>query len=289
MRNIKYLLIFILSMALFNSCMDDTTDLDENGNGSNIVTFERVNANLTCTANGDEYDFQSRIKLVGPTSMDMTSDLSVTLTANEMSTAVEGVHYVIENQPITLTKSNNYLGLMDIVLMSEGNSPPAEGTPEYEAYVAPKLYLDIAVSGDSKAAGSGKGGVFTLNFTAPNPYAGDYVSHVIYRHPSGGTYPDNIVSEGDFDKTLLAVTGRKCETGFAVWPTTDICWITVNLDNSINFEVWDGWADEVKLGDPNDPSKVSYFDPETGVIHLYYHYCRADGCRIFWETFTPQF
>jgi hypothetical protein len=289
MRNFKYILMFFLSMALLNSCFEDTTDLDMNGQGPNTVTFERVNANLTCTANGSEYDFQSKIKVVGPTLTDLSSDLSVTLSANEAkSTAIEGVHYRLDKE-IALSADNNYLGLMDIVLTSEGNSPPAEGTPEFEEYEAPLLYLDIAVEGDSKVVGSGKGGVFTLNFTAPNPYAGDYVSHVIYRHPSAGEYPDNISSEDDYDKTLSPITGRKCETGFAVWPTTDICWITVNLDNSINFEVWDGWADEVKLGDPNDPSKVSYFDPETGVIYLYYNYCRADGCRIFWETFTPQF
>ena len=289
MRNIKYLLMFILSMALFNSCFEDATDIHLNGESVNVVTFERIDANLTGTANGDEYDFQSKIKVIGPTVMDLTGDISVNLTANENSTAVEGVHYRIENLPITLTKANNYLGLMDITLTSEGNSPPKEGTPEYDAYVPPKLILDIAVTGDPSVRGSGKGGNFTLNFTAPNPYAGNYTSHVIYRHPDAGTYPDNIASEDDFDKTLVAVTGRKVEMGFAVWQETDHCWVTVNLDNSINFEVWDGWPDEVKLGDPEDDSKVSYFDPETGVIYLYYHYCRSNGCRIFWETLTPNF
>jgi len=87
----------------------------------------------------------------------------------------------------------------------------------------------------------------------------------------------------------VAITGRKCETGFAVWPDTDLCWITVKADNSIEFEVADTWPYTVLMGDPNDPSKVSHFDPATGKIYLYYYYAGTGGNRIFWETFTPLF
>ena len=86
----------------------------------------------------------------------------------------------------------------------------------------------------------------------------------------------------------MAVTGRKCETWFAVWDT-DKCWITVNSDNSVDYEVWEDWGIPVKNGDPNNAANVSHFDPATGKIYLYYYYAGTGGNRIFWEILTPMF
>jgi hypothetical protein len=290
MKTLKYILILILAAGTFHSCLvDDETKYDLNDAGLNLVTFERINANLTMTATGEEKTFKVKVKLVGPTSMNVTNDISVTVTPDGSSTAIEGDHYRIDNLPIVLSPSNNFLAELEITLMSEGNAAPMDGTPEFDSFVAPVLKLNLVATGDPKVVGSGKVGTFTLNFVPPNPYAGDYISHIIYRHPAYGVYPDNIYVEEDNEKTLAAVTGRKCETGFAIWFDTDLCWITVNANNSIKFEVGDTWPYEVKLGDPNDPSKVSHFDPATGQIYLYYHYVNTtDGLpRIFWEVFTP--
>lgn len=288
MKTLKYILILILVLGTFHSCLvDDETNYDLNSTGLNLVTFERLSANLTMTATGEEKTFKIKVKLVGPTITDIKNDISVTVTAVDTSTATEGVHYRIENLPLVLSPGQNFLGELEIILMSEGNAAPMDGSPEFDDYVAPVLILNITATGDPKVTGSGKAGIFTLNFVPPNPYAGDYTSHVIYRHPSAGTYPDNIFSEDDFDKTLAPVTGRKCETLFGVWDT-DYCWITINSDNSIKFEVADTWAYDVKIGDPLDATKVSHFDPATGIIYLYYSYSGAGGFRIFWETLTPK-
>ena len=287
MKKIKYILIFILSLGIFNSCLvDDETDLDLNADGYNVATFDRPIANLTALANGDEYEFEVRVKIVGPSILGLTNDINVTFTARD-TTAVANVHYRIDNPTIVLSKDNNYLGYLVVTVLTAGNTPPMEGTPEYEDYVAPVLYLDITTTGDIKVAGSGKTGVFTVNFIPPNPYAGDYDAHIIYRHPSLGTYPDNIYVDEVNEKELLAVTGRKCETTFAVWG--DLCWITVNADNTITFVVDDTWTYDVALGDPFDASKVTRYDPDTGIIYLYYHYYGSGGPRIFWEVFTPLF
>jgi hypothetical protein len=298
MRTLKYLMMFFLSTLLLNACFEDYTELDVNDDGPNLVTFDRVIDNIGAVADGAEYDFQLRVRIVGPTVMDLTSDITVNMVRDETSTAVEGQHYRIENLPIVLKKSNNYLGFMDITLVTEGNAPPMEGTPEFDLWTPPVLKLDIEASGDPKVIGSGKGGTFTMNYRAPNPYAGDYDTEMRYFHPTaGGSHP----SFPDFNpddpyggirsqpKTLIAITGRKCETGFAVWWDTDLCWITVNPDNSINFEVGDTWPYDVKLGDPFDPDLVSHFDPDTRMIYLYYYYTGAGGDRIFWEVFTPLF
>jgi len=290
MKKIIYAFLFIFGVLILNSCEEDLNDVYNIKDGSNLVAFQFSNQNIGMTADGSESTKQIQIKVVGHGIRDVSGDISVTVAGAANSTAIEGDHYRIENPTITLSASNNYLGIVELIMMSEGNSAPPDGTPEFDEYEAPILYLEITnVSGDASVIASGKPNMLTLNFTPPNPYAGDYVAHMIYRHPGAGDYPDNINWEGDQEKTLTAVTGRKCETWFAIWPTVP-CWITVNPDNSINFEVdSEAWADNVSLGDPNRPDLVSHFDPDDGKIYLYYHYTRASGSRIFWEEFTPQF
>jgi len=116
----------------------------------------------------------------------------------------------------------------------------------------------------------------------------DFTSVIYYFHPTaGGSYPDNPYGGiRSSVKTLTFAQHGKAETNFAVWDTV-LCWITINGDNSIGFEVSNTWPYEVKLGDPNDASRISHFDPVTGKIYLYYYYTGASGNRIFWEEFTP--
>lgn len=290
MKTLKYVLILILVTGTFHSCLvDDQTKYDLNDTGLNLVTFERLTSNLSMTATGEELTFKVKMKLVGPTMKDIKNNISVTVTSDPTSTAVDGDHYRIENLPLILTPEDNFLGELEITLISEGNAAPMDGTPEFDEYEAPVLILEVTATGDPKVTGSGKMGSFTLNFVPPNPYAGDYNVEMRYFHPTaGGSYPDDPYGGVRLsEKTLEAITGRKCETGFAIWPTTDLCWITINADNSIKFEVGDTWPYDVKSGDPNNPDNVSHFDPATGMIYLYYYYAGTGGNRIFWEVFTP--
>lgn len=288
MKTIKYILIFALTMASLTSCLVDGDEVSGvNDDGPNVVTFDRINTPLPAVTNGDEYNFKVPIKIAGPTVMNLINEISVTVEIAEGTTATNSM-YRINNLPIILSPENNYLGTLDITVLTEGNNPPQEGTPEFDAWVAPILKLNLIASGDPKVLGSGKTGTLTLNYSAPNPYAGDYTAHLIYRHPSYGDYPDNIYVEEDNDKTLTAITGRRSETWFATWDT-DLCWITVNPDNSISFIVDETWPYDVKLGDPNRADLISHFDPDTRQIYLYYHYSGSGGDRIFWEVFTPKF
>ena len=89
-----------------------------------------------------------KMKVVGPTVTEIKNNISVTVTADETSTAVEGDHYRIENLPLVLTPDQNFLGELEIILMSEGNAAPMDGTPEFEDYEAPVLVLNVAATGD---------------------------------------------------------------------------------------------------------------------------------------------
>ncbi len=294
MKKLKYILLLALTVGLFNSCENyEDRDVDQiRDNNVNFVTYKYLTQNLGMTADGSESTKQIKIFATGPGIADLNNDLTVTVSVDSSSTAEEGDHFRIENKTVTLSPSNNFLAEVDLIMMSEGNSAPMDGTPEFDDYVAPYVNLNVeSVTGDESVIASVKMTKLTLNFTPPNPYAGDYSAEIWYFHPTaGGSYPDDPYSHQVNDKTLSAVTGRKCETGFAIWGDYGyICWITVNSDNSVNFEVADTWGYDVKLGDPNDASKVSHFDPETGQIYLYYHYAGSGGNRIFWEIFTPNF
>ncbi|MDI3526436.1 MAG: hypothetical protein PWR03_619 [Tenuifilum sp.] len=129
----------------------------------------------------------------------------------------------------------------------------------------------------------------TTLVSVANFFAGDYVAHIIYRHPSVGTYPDNIYVEEDNDKTLLAVNGNTCSTSFAIWGPSEKMLITIDPNN--NYEVsiaTENWDYDVVLQDPYRSDLQSSYDPNTGVITLYYSYMGSGGYRVFWETFTPK-
>lgn len=293
MKKIKYIILMILGVFILNSCDDSDVFVDGIKGGTNIVEFENYKANLVGLADGSEYDMVINVNLSGPNVASQSGDIAVNVAAAASSTAIAGTHYRIETPTITLSSSGNYLGVIEITLVTVGNAPPPEGTPEFEDYVAPILNLEMTSASGSNVVGTGKVNVLTLGYTPPNPYVGEYLVHTIYRHPAVGTYPDNINVEDDYVKNLTAITGTIQESWFAVWDDTPFTF-KINPDGSItdfvvDLVAWGTLEEVIELGDPMDASKVSHFDPADGKIYLYYHYCRSSGCRIFWEVYTPQF
>ena len=118
-----------------------------------------------------------------------------------------------------------------------------------------------------------------------NFFAGTYNTRVTYRHPSFGTYPNNIYVDSNYKKDLVALNATTCETYMSTWTDTPMR-ITINPDNSLTV-VWVDPPADTSLGDPYDATKVSRYDPATGIIYLYYNYMGSGGYRIFWEVFTP--
>ena len=239
MKKIKYILMFIFSSALLTSCIDNETGLELNDKGLNVVTFDRIVDHLTGVAEtgGAAYSFLKKIKLVGPGISELTSDIVVNVEVAEGTTA-DGTMYRINNLPLTLTASNNYLGQISITLTTLGNEPPLEGDPGYDSYVAPKLNLKLVATGDAKVVGSGKIGQFTLNFTPPNPWAGDYEADIQYRRPGDGAtgvYPNNLNgNSGIYNKTLVGLTANRLEvSSYAVFEygSEVLSWVTINKDN----------------------------------------------------------
>ncbi|HNW56314.1 MAG TPA: hypothetical protein PKM69_00975 [Bacteroidales bacterium] len=287
MKTLKYIFILVFCLGAFNSCLvDDTLRSDANDDGFNLAGFEATSTTYTAVANGKEYNFKIKMKLSGPTVNDIKEPITVTIAADPASTAVEGKHYRLDATTITLTPENNYLGLIGITMLTQGNEPPLA--------ITPVLVLDvISATGDSKVVNNGKALSITLNYVFFCPFAGNYDVTCLYFHPGTVGYPT--VAYGGvrhYEKELVATSPTKAYTYFGVWEDN---YVFVSIDASNKVTVTFDRSD-AKVGDPHDPSKVCSYDPITGIIQLYYYYDGSAGAdpnnptsRIFYETFVPQF
>jgi hypothetical protein len=125
----------------------------------------------------------------------------------------------------------------------------------------------------------------TTTVSVANFFAGTYDVELRYFHPSMGTYPDNLYGGVRSMKLDLVPTSPyDCFTFFGVWEDNHI-FIHIDADYkvTITFDRDDGVS-----GVEEDPSLLNTYDPETGVIQIYYHYAGATGNRTFWEKFTPK-
>lgn len=268
----KRIIYSILSLAIFamafTSC-DDTYD--------DFMTGDVETGGLVSPLSSFPY------KLGGTTTFDVTVDIPVGpgIASIEVYKKYTGKDEILD-QTIEVASSNtagivNKTITYDYVKLTEGLSMPAD---ESELSIGDEWTLSyVAVMEDGrKVVNASKTSIGVANF-----FAGEYSAEVNYHHPSRGDYPDN-GAISFYDKGLKATSANTCETTFAVW--ADKCWITINADNSITFVVDDTWTYDVALGVPDHPELVSYYDPATGLIQLYYNYLGGSGYRIFHETFT---
>jgi hypothetical protein len=190
MKKIKYILIFMISTSFLTSCFDDETGLELNDQGNNVAGFTNARENVSKIASGDEYQIALKMKLEGPTVMDLSTDITVTFAAAAGSTAIEGVHYRIDNPTTTLSKANNYLGYGQITMLTAGITAPLAGP-------SPVLVLmATATNGDNKVVASGKPVSVTLNYACDSNLDGRY--SVVTLRDGGQISPYSTV---DFVKT----------------------------------------------------------------------------------------
>ncbi len=194
MKTLKYILILVLSLGALNSCLvDQTTRYDANDDGPNLAGFADTRTAFGFVANGDEYVFTVRMKLIGPTSMDVTDDIVVTIDSDPTSTAVKGVHFRLDQPSITLKKADNYLGLLPITILTDGIIAPLAK--------APILVLKVvSATGAENVLNNGKKLEITLNYGCFSNLAGTYNAHLLRTNPDNSTvvydYVDVITQTG---------------------------------------------------------------------------------------------
>lgn len=121
-----------------------------------------------------------------------------------------------------------------------------------------------------------------------NEYAGACNEHIIHHNPSAGRYPDNVVYETTRETKVTTVNEWISTLNFRPddGSSTGLLVFSILTDNKIDIEVR-GMDYDIMEGDPKDSLKISHYDPETGIIYLYYHYGICQDYHIIWETLTP--
>ncbi len=282
MKKLKYILLFIISSTLFTSCLvDDDTSYDDNDKSINVAGFTNVRENVANIADGSEYVFTLKMKLEGPTVMDLTSDVTVNFAATSESTAIEGVHYRIDNASTTLLKDNDYLGYANVVMLTDGIVAPLAGP-------SPILILTAtATTGENKVVASGKTVIVTLNYACDSNLDGAYTETIDYWR--GGAFQSTTTRTTTFTKTGV---GEYRTSNVGHWTPADlggtpgftffdVCGqITIPGQNLV--DLYSNWVQGV--------AGVSSVDPITGDIHIEYTIIvpPATSDRIYYVTYVKQ-
>ncbi|MCK7534189.1 MAG: hypothetical protein MZV63_25785 [Marinilabiliales bacterium] len=203
--------------------------------------------------------FTVRMKLIGPTSMDVTEDIVVTVDDDASSTAIEGTHFGLNQPTITLKKSDNYLGLLPITILTNGIIAPLAK--------APVLVLKVvSATGATNVINNGKKLEITLNYGCFSNLAGSYNARLI-RTSADGTqviynYVDVITETGtgEYRTSEVAHYIGGLGVGTPGYTFLDVC----NVITVPNQTLLDYYSNEV-FG--HLPGSV---DPATGVIRVFY-------------------
>ncbi|HUX59021.1 MAG TPA: hypothetical protein VMV77_18760 [Bacteroidales bacterium] len=126
----------------------------------------------------------------------------------------------------------------------------------------------------------------TTTVAIANFFAGTYDLLLKYFHPTaGGTYPTSAYGGDRKSKIdMIPVGALDCTVWFGVWTDNKI---NIHIDKDYNVTITFDRPD-AKMGDPENADNVCSYDPETGVIKLYYYYPGSGGPRIFWAVYTPK-
>jgi len=273
MKTLKYILILFLALGTFHSCLvDDETRYDLNDKGTNLAGFELSNTLMSAIADGTEYSFPMKVKIVGPTVMNLSSDVALTVAVDAASTAIEGTHYRIDDPVVQLTAANNYLGVLNVTMLTAGIVTPLAESPI--------LILNAsATTGDAMVTNNGKQLKITMNFACYSEFQGIYdVVHT--RSSNGSTF-----SQREEIKKI----------GVEQYYTASVGTWNPQLNPPHGF-VFDNACNVISvphqyLADmySNDVfgHKLGSVDPVTGVITIYYSIALSGVDQPFTAVYTP--
>lgn len=273
MKKIKIIFLLIFGIAIIPACLvEDGAPTDDYKMGPNLAGFEDKSMNMGGIANGDSYVFELPMKVIGPTSVDIAGDVTVTVSADPASTAIEGVHYKLENKTLTLSNNNNLLGLLPITLLSEGIEAPLD--------VSPVLILNATdASGVENILANGKPLTITLNYLCNSVLAGKY--NVVMKRDGGEAveYID-IITETGIGEYRTSEVGHwigGLGVGTPGFTFLDVCGVlTVPGQGLVDY-----YSNHVEGTEPGSE------DEETGVLHIVYSISSDAWSSVYDCTYTP--
>lgn len=270
--------MFIFSALLITACWDDTTDIDLNDDGPNLASFERATTLVAAVADGEEYEFEIRVKVVGPTKDNITSDITLTIGYDaEASTAIEGTHFRIDNPTLILSPGDNLLGHCSFTMLTQGIVTPLD--------VSPILALKVTdATGDNNIVASGKPILITMNYACPSFLEGTYDVTTEY------TAYDGTVSTLNWTEYITEIGVGTYRTGrVGHWTAedlggtpgftfTDVCDV-LSIPNQLLVDYYGNEVEGTSLGTSNT---------ETGVLYMEYSICYGGNCRYYKSTYVKQ-
>lgn len=277
MKTIKYILIFALSFATVTSCLvEDTEPSAKNDDGLNLAGFNDSSLNLGSVADGQAYDYTLKMEVKGPTYKEMTGDVNVTISVDPSSTAIEGTHFEFDSKSLTLSASNNYLGLLPITMLTEGIIAPLD--------VAPILILRISDASGTNVVANGKTLKINLNYLCFSNLSGTYKVNMHYVRAASGidqtlNFTDVITEtgSGEYRTGLIGHWSQSDLGGEPGFTFLDVCdMISIPQQNLV--DLYTNLVEGV--------SGTSSVDPATGIITMQYT-VTGGNLREYWVTYTP--
>lgn len=278
MKTLKYILLFLLNVSLFNSCLiDNATDIDLNDKGPNLAGFEQTRTTFAAIADGEEYKFDLKVKVAGPTWQEVTNGVTLTVSVDPSSTAIQGKHFKLSNPTITLLPGNNMLGLLTFTMLTKGIQTPLD--------VSPVVVLKVTqVSGDSKVINSGKPISITLSYACPSFLDGNYNVTTIYTATTGAVstlkWTDVIKKTGigEYRTSMVGHWSQAALGGTPGFTFSDVCGqLSVPEQNLV--DLYSNLVTGTAFGKA---------DPVTGNLYIEYSVCASGACRYYKSTYVKQ-
>jgi hypothetical protein len=294
MKTMKYLIsIVILSLATFNSCLvDKTTPYDDNEKGKNVAGFDLTRTSVAGIADGTEYTFPMKVKIVGPTVRDLSNDVTLIIAPDteamseaaaanpKLTPAIQGTHFKITNPQVVLTKADNYLGTINITMTTAGLVTPLAKSPIL-------ILKTVSATGDDNVTNNGKKLEVSMNFACYSEFQGSYTV-TINRVSTTGAASTIVRTDETFTK-IGVETYRTKYVGH--WTPAQLAPGTPGFTflNSCNEliipeqNLADYWANMV------NGMSIGKYDPVAGTFYMEYTVCYPPGtCNTYKCTYVKN-
>ncbi|MDT0642321.1 hypothetical protein RM553_05695 [Zunongwangia sp. F363] len=231
----KYFLFTVLLSVSLTSCLvDDTAISDAYDEGANLVSFTDESLTLSAETNGEEYQRSIPIDIIGPTFDEIEEPVTVEISVDPSSTAIEGVHYRLESTTLTISPDDDLPKALPITILTDGLQAPLAETPV--------LNISITeVSSDADIVINGKNDELSvlLAYACPfkiEDYEGTYIATTdqfgIY---TGDPVPFEVVAgPGENQITLQNVAGHPEEYDVVVDVDPETGNLTVPYQPALN-------------------------------------------------------
>ncbi len=275
MKHIKYIFLIAIVSVFFTSCDERTNTLVEEIEAQpNTIGFVDRALSFSGISDGTQYPSMVPFQVVGPSSRELTGTYTATITVDASSTAEEGVHFSIPNKTLEVSAENdNLLGLVEIIMLSEGIEAPLA--------TAPVAVLNVtAATGSGNIIASGAQLRISLLYLCPSELAGSYEATIVRDDGLTAIYPDVLTETGvgQYRSTTIGTWGPGAIGGTPGFDFTDVCdVITIPQQDLVDF-----YSNQVfQAGE-------SARNPDTGVITCIYTITFGSGDRTYTHTFVPQ-